>query len=225
MRAASDRPRLILEIKPASPSAGALGDVSDLPQRLALYHTAAIGFSVLTEPHHFGGSYALLADVASQSCHPVLCKDFIVEPSQLDAARAFGAEAALLIVKSLSDDGLASLTARCRHWGMTPVIEVQNPSELARALATPGLSCGEGVLLVNNRDLDSLAIDLATTSRLAALIPPGTLTVSASGIETRADLDALRPYCDGFLIGSALMRQPVTELAAMLSALTDVNMA
>jgi indole-3-glycerol phosphate synthase len=200
----SDRPnRLILEIKPSSPSAGVLASLLDLPALLEVYQRYGLAISVLTDETYFGGSLDLLRQVRQNVSVPVLRKDFIFDPYQVAEARLVGADAVLLIVKALSDSQLGELSENIRQWGMTPLIEIQDETELERAMAVQ-----PSILLINNRNLQTLAMDLDTTSRLAPLIPQGVIRVSASGIESRADLERLKPFCDGFLIGSLLMRQP-----------------
>lgn len=208
---------LMLEIKPSSPSAGVLAENLDLVPLLAVYQRYAAAISVLTDAQYFGGSLELLTEVSQAVPVPVLRKDFILDPYQVAEARLAGADAVLLIVKSLSDGQLNELTAAIRQWGMTPLIEIQDKTELERALAVQ-----PSILLINNRDLQTLKMDMTTTSRLAPLIPPGIIRVSASGIESRSDIDRLKPYCDGFLIGSLLMRQPSpTHLEKVLQELTQ----
>jgi indole-3-glycerol phosphate synthase len=208
---------LMLEIKPSSPSAGVLAETLDLSPLLTLYGRYGAAISVLTDEAYFGGSLALLAQVTQAVSTPVLRKDFILDPYQVAEARLAGADAVLLIVKSLSDSQLKELTAAVRHWGMTPLIEIQDAPELERALAMD-----PSILLINNRDLQTLQMDMTTTSRLGPLIPPGVIRLSASGVESRADIDRLKPYCDGFLIGSLLMRQPTpAHLEKVLQELTQ----
>lgn len=196
----------ILEIKPASPSAGVLNQSFDPIAVAQIYEQYGVGISVLTDAKYFGGSLQLLEQVSQSVTCPTLCKDFIVDPYQVYEARLSGAQAVLLIVKSLSDSELLELTTLIRSLGMTPLIEIQNEIELERALIVD-----PSILLINNRDLQSLNIDLATTEKLAPLVPKGILKVSASGIENRDDIRRLQPFCDGFLIGSTLMREPSLE--------------
>jgi indole-3-glycerol phosphate synthase / phosphoribosylanthranilate isomerase len=198
--------RCILEIKPSSPSAGVLAKTLDLPGLLEQYQQAGVAISVLTDQKYFGGSLELLNQVASTVTMPVLCKDFIIDPYQLYEARCAGAEAVLLIVKALNDVQLSELMDITLQLGMTPLVEIQDEEELNRAL-----KINPTMLLINNRNLQTLAIDLATTEELAPKIPAGILKVSASGIENRNDIDRLKPVCDGFLIGSLLMRQSSPE--------------
>ena len=207
--------RLMLEIKPSSPSMGVMQVQPDLDTLLRAYNRYGVAISVLTDARFFGGSLALLERVRQNTSLPVLCKDFILDSYQVCEARRVGAEAVLLIVKMLEDAVLLELTERILALGMTPLIEIQNEAELARAL-----TLSPTILLINNRNLDTLDVDPDTTVRLADRIPPGILRVSASGFGTRDQIDRLRPYCDGFLIGSALMTQAPDQLPEKLREFT-----
>lgn len=209
IRQATPKPACILEIKPASPSAGVLQETLDLASILPIYAQYGVSISVLTDAHYFGGSLALLQSVSNQVALPTLCKDFIIDPYQVYEARQAGAQAVLLIVKALSDAQLAELNQLVLTLGMTPLIEVQDAEEVKRAL-----KINPSILLINNRNLQSLKMDLSTTERLSPLIPEGVLKIAASGIQDKADLLKLQPHCDGFLIGSTLMRQPSPEALA-----------
>jgi indole-3-glycerol phosphate synthase len=220
---ATDRPyHLITEIKPASPSAGALanlaqGDPFNPVPLIERYNPVASGFSVLTDARYFGGSMALLRQVVGLTPHPVLRKDFIVNPYQVVEARHAGAEAVLLIVKSLDDATLAALHTKTLHWGMTPVVEVNNEAELVRLAPLEPT-----VVLINNRNLDTLAIDRSTTARLAPLVPSGWHIVSASGIATAQDVAELKPFANTFLLGTALMKaHQAGTLETLLTHLTQ----
>jgi indole-3-glycerol phosphate synthase/phosphoribosylanthranilate isomerase len=192
---------LIAELKPKSPSAGTLKADVDIASIISSYSEVASAISVLTDNKYFGGSMDVLHAVSQLTTKPLLCKDFIIDEYQIYQAREAGAAAVLLIVKILSDQLLCELAAVARAIGMTPIIEIQNERELQAALqAEPE------VLLINNRDLATFDIDLGTTKRLAPLIGPGIAVVSASGIECRSDIEALLPFTNKFLIGSALMR-------------------
>ncbi len=201
-------PAIIAEIKPVSPAEGVLQSTPDLERVLAAYGAHAVALSVLTEPDYFGGSFELLAAVARRSRQPTLCKDFVLDVRQVHAARAAGAEAVLLIVKILDDEQLRLLHAEIQRWNMTPVVEVQTEAELERALAL-----NPSVILINNRNLETFDISLETTKRLAPRVPSQVVTISASGIQCRADIEALLPYCACFLIGTHLMRAPDLEAA------------
>lgn len=206
--------RLMLEIKPSSPSLGVLQAAPDIEALATIYAQAGVAISVLTDQKYFGGSLENLTQVQKICNLPVLCKDFIVDPYQVYEARLAGASAVLLIVKSLTDLELSELTTLIRSLGMTPLIEIQNEEELQRSLAVEPT-----ILLINNRNLQTLDMDMTTTKRLAPLTPAGILKVSASGIEKRTDINALQPYCDGFLIGSSLMKQSLEALPLKLQEL------
>jgi indole-3-glycerol phosphate synthase/phosphoribosylanthranilate isomerase len=191
---------LICELKPKSPSAGVLKAEFQLSDILPHYQSHAAAISVLTDHKYFGGSLDLLTDVAASTTLPTLCKDFFIDSYQCLEARQAGAQAVLLIVKILSDDLLAELHKTANDLGMTAVVEVQNQSELKRALALQ-----PQVILINNRNLDSFDVSLSTTSDLAPNIPGDVVKISASGFGSRADIESMLPFCHNFLIGSSLM--------------------
>lgn len=209
-------PALILEVKPSSPSAGVLQAQPDIPAIVSVYNHFAVGISVLADKTYFGGSLDLVQSVASQTPHPVLCKEFVIDPIQVAMARLAGAEAVLLIVKILDDETLAALHQAILDLGMTPVVEIQNEAELARALPL-----APKVLLINNRNLETMAIDLETTVRLAPQIPRDIAVVSASGLSQRGDFERLGSFCHGFLVGSALMKESPETMAQILRAWTQ----
>jgi len=214
-----DCANIIAEVKPRSPSMGESKsfDVADL---LATYSKHARAISVLTDEKYFGGSLSLLAEVKQQTHLPVLCKDFIVTRYQVFEARDAGADAILLIVKALGDDELQELYSDCVKLGMTAVVEVQNEDEIERAL-----KLSPELILVNNRDLDSLDMDMSTCERLMPLIPSTVVKVVASGIESADDMRKLAHLSNNFLIGSSLMKsgnvdEKLSELAASLNDIT-----
>ncbi len=197
---------IIAEIKPASPSAGVMRASLDLDQILPIYQRYATAISVLTDRKYFQGDPKRMQVVRQTTGLPVLCKDFILSELQVIEARFYDADAVLLIAKILEKEQFETLYWEIRRWGMTPVVEVQNQTELAMVL--PKLQQDRhGVLLINNRNLDTMAIDLKTTPSLVESLSDFALPViSASGIESRQDLNLLLPYCQNFLIGSALMK-------------------
>jgi indole-3-glycerol phosphate synthase len=208
-------PKLILEVKPKSPSGGNLNMLDDLETLIKIYSRFGAGISVLTDAHYFGGSLDLLGSIRQLTPIPLLRKDFILEPIQIYEARQAGADAVLLIVKILDDITLFSLTELTLTLGMTPVVEIQNQQELERiqTLST------ETVILINNRNLDTFEISFETTKTLAPQLNERFVTISASGIQTREDLEALLPYCQCFLIGSSLMKTSLCALQEKLEAL------
>jgi indole-3-glycerol phosphate synthase/phosphoribosylanthranilate isomerase len=192
--------RLIMEVKKASPSAGAIRSV-DTAQQAAAYAGAASAVSVLTDGPFFGGSLADLRAVRRVYDGPILAKDFIVDVRQVAEARAYGADAVLVLLSILEDAEALGVMAAAGRLGMDVLAEAHDAAEVARAVAL-----GARIVGINNRDLRTLQVDLATTERLAPLVPRDRLIVAESGISSRDDLERLSPYADAFLVGSALMR-------------------
>ena len=203
-----DKVALIAECKERSPSGGWLQRPYD-PVGLARRYTAngAAAISVLTEPEFFGGTLDHLQAIRATVGVPLLCKDFIVDPVQIMAARAAGADAVLLIVAILDDARLRDLLAVTHGYGMRALVEVHDETEVERALQADAAIIG-----INNRDLTVMQTVKDTTTRLRPLIPAGHLVVSESGIDTRADMDALeRLGVNAALVGESLLRAPDLE--------------
>jgi indole-3-glycerol phosphate synthase len=207
---------LIAEVKHASPSRGVLIDPFD-PVAIARDYlfSGAAAISVLTDRTFFQGSLDDLALVKRltrtlQRDVPVLRKDFTIDAYQIVEARAAGADAILLIVAALDDATLAALHAEAARWGLTALVEVHDEAEMERAAAI-----GASVIGVNNRDLRTFTVDLATTERLAARKPSGAVLVSESGIHTRADVERLAACgVDAMLVGESLITAPDRRAAA-----------
>lgn len=195
---------VIAEIKPASPTQGRIRDVLDhgsLARELT--GAGACALSLVTEPRFFGGAPDRVGEVRAEVSVPVLRKDFIVDERQLAETRALGADAVLLIVRVLGDR-IGEFVERSHALGLEPLVEVRTEREVEQALGTDAALIG-----VNNRDLETLRIELATTSRLGPrLQKEGRTVVSMSGVTSPADLRRLAPDCDAVLIGTALMRSP-----------------
>ena len=209
--------KLICELKPKSPSAGVLQASPDIGKILSQYNKYASAISVLTDEKYFGGSLQLLTEVVNQSKRPVLCKDFIVDIYQCFEARQAGAQAVLLIVKILEDQLLSDLHQTIVSLGMTAVVEVQNKSELDRALRLM-----PEVILINNRNLETFDIEFGTTIELAPQIPDNIIRIAASGVSEKSDIERLIHCCPNFLVGSSLMSAPDlgTKLEELASAET-----
>src|SRR5437763_12105079 len=173
--------RFILEIKKASPSAGAIRADAD-PARLARgYRGVADALSVLRDRAFFGGSLDHLTAARAEFDGPILAKDFFVDPRQVIEARIAGADA-ILVTLSLLDDGAAQeMIVEAARFGMDALVEVHDEREMRRAIAL-----GAQLIGINNRDLPDLSIDLSTTERLAPLACDR-LLVSESGIGSGAD--------------------------------------
>ena len=202
-RIASGRPAVIAEIKKASPSRGVLRADFDPPAIAASYADGgAACLSVLTDHPYFQGAPEYLSSARSACELPVLRKDFIVDEYQVDESRALGADAILLIVAALPDARLAALERCARDLGMAVLVEAHDAGELDRALrlATP-------LVGINNRNLRTFDVSLATTLDLLPRIPAGKLVVTESGILAPADVRTMRARgVHAFLVGEAFMR-------------------
>lgn len=213
---------IIAEVKRASPSRGALNTRLDPAALAANYALAgASAISVLTEPTRFLGSLDDLA-AARRAVDgvrpgvPLLRKDFVVDPYQVYEARAWGADAVLLIVAALDDGTLAELYHTARDLGLTPLVEVHNEVELARAARL-----APAVMGINNRDLRTFTVDVNTTLRLLPSVPQSALVVAESGICTPEQVRTLAEHgVAGVLIGEALVTapDPVARLGELLAA-------
>lgn len=194
---------VIAEVKRASPSRGVFAPGLDAVATARAYERGgAAAISVLTEPDFFHGSLADLSDVKAATTLPVLRKDFIFDRYQLLEARVAGADATLLMCSVLTPADLERLLAEARALGLACLVEAHHEEEVAVAVAS-----GARVIGVNNRDMRTFHVDLATTERLRNLVPRDRLMVSESGIHHRADLDRLQACgIDAVLVGEALVR-------------------
>ena len=210
--------RFIMEFKRASPSEGAIRDRADPAAIARGYAGAADAISVLTDAAYFGGSFDDLIAVRAVFDGPILCKDFVVDPRQVAEARLHGADAVLVMLSVLGDAEARDCLAAAAALGMDALVEAHDEVEVRRAVAL-----GAGIIGINNRDLRTLTVDLATTERLAHLVPPGRILISESGIAARADVERLARHADAFLVGSSLMRSTDPALAACALAFGRVK--
>jgi len=194
--------QLIAEIKQASLSRGILHanlNPAELAQTYAAGGAAAI--SVLTEANHFNGSIEHLATVRQAVELPLLRKDFIFAQYQIYESCAYGADALLLIVAILSQEQLNELLSLSHNMGLKCLVEVQNEDEVERALLS-----GAEIIGINNRDLNTFAVDINTTCRLRPLIPQTQIVVSESGIKNQSDVEKLKEWkVNAMLVGEALV--------------------
>jgi indole-3-glycerol phosphate synthase len=193
---------LIAEIKRASPSAGDIKPDADvLKVARAMLRGGAVALSVLTEPKYFKGDPGFLREIRCATDVPALRKDFIVDEYQLYESAELGADAVLLIAKVLNQE-LPKFVRLAGELGMESLVEVTSESEIRLAV-----SAGAGLIGINNRDLETLDVDLGRTKELAPLVPEDAVLVSESGIHTPEEVRAmLESGADAVLVGTALMQ-------------------
>lgn len=209
--------QLICEIKFRSPSAGPLSTALSVTERAQAYERAGASMvSVLCDASFFDGSFEHLQQARAACSLPLLCKEFVIDECQLDAACAYGADAVLLIVRCLSPERLSVLTQAARERRLEPFVEVVNEQESTLALAA-----GATLVGVNARDLDTLEMDADRTARVLAALPDTVTRVHLSGISKPADVQRVAASpADAALIGETLMReaQPEERLRSLVHA-------
>ena len=209
--------RLISEIKLRSPSAGPLSTVLSVPERARAYERAGASMlSVLCDTRFFDGSYEHLAAARAATALPVLCKEFVIDEVQLDVARAFGADAVLLIVRCLTCDRVGPLVQAARDRELEPFVEIVDETEGRLAVDS-----GATLIGVNARDLDTLGMDAARAARTLASLPPEVTSVHLSGLHSPAAVEEVAAGpAHAALIGEVLMRQddPEALLRSLVAA-------
>jgi indole-3-glycerol phosphate synthase len=209
---------VIAEHKRRSPSAGTIREGSTVTDLVRAYERGgAAALSILTEQDHFGGTLADLEEARRASDLPILRKDFTIDPYQVYEARAYGADAILLVVGTLSAKDLGTLSGIAREIELDAIVEVHNEEELEAALEIDA-----DVIGINNRNLEDFTVDLQVTFDLLSDVPAGITVVSESGIHTREDVEELEQVgVDAVLVGEALMRAPDPEAACRDLARTE----
>lgn len=193
----------ICELKKASPSKGVISEDFPFEEIAKEYERAgASAISCLTEPKWFKGDIDYLRKVASEVEIPVLRKDFIIDPCQIEEAALAGASAILLIAAILTDEEIKGFMKEAENLGLDVLAEAHDEKEMERML-----SAGARIVGVNNRDLRDFTIHMETTERLAALVPEGELLVSESGMTDEKAVKRMRQAgADAVLIGEMLMK-------------------
>ncbi|WP_339384619.1 indole-3-glycerol phosphate synthase TrpC [Oscillatoria sp. FACHB-1407] len=211
LKQSTRKPALIAEVKKASPSKGVIrADFDPVAIAQAYESAGAACISVLTDQRFFQGSFVYLREIRQAVDVPLLCKDFVIYPYQIYLARANGADAVLLIAAILSDKDLQYFLKIATSLGMTALIEVHTLEELDRVLALETVA----LLGINNRNLETFAVDLETTrsllaERSAVIQERDIVIVSESGLHQFSDLQQVQQAgANAVLIGESLVRQP-----------------
>ena len=215
-RAAAQGTAIIAEVKKGSPSKGIIRPDFDPVAIARCYERGvAAALSILTDERFFFGCLDFLSRVAKAVALPLLRKDFIIDSFQLFEARAYGADAVLLIAAALAPAAMKELIEAAHGLELDVLAEVHDQKELAAVLTTSA-----DVIGINNRNLTTFHTDLAVSEGLIPLLPKDRLVVSESGIDCRADIRRLRRAgAQAFLIGESLMKEEDVEakLAALLN--------
>lgn len=214
--AREDTLSIIAEVKKASPSKSVIcADFHPVEQAIAYETAGANAISCLTEEFYFQGSSDYFRQIRDAISIPMLRKDFIIDPYQIDEARVIGADAVLLIAAILDAQTMRQFYDYATELGLDCLFEAHNEVEMKQVL-----DCGAKICGINNRNLKTFTVDLHTTETLAAMVPPNCILVSESGMKEHADLQTVRQYgADAVLIGETLMRSG--DVAATMQALRE----
>ncbi len=201
LAASLKRHPFICEVKRRSPSKGDFPTTDPLCRAVQYESAGAGAISVLTDEPFFGGSFDDLVGVSSVVSLPVLCKDFVISPVQIEAAYRCGADAVLLIAAALTDSQMTGLAEAARARQLSILFEIHEPDELDRVLPLNPRIVG-----INTRNLNTMEVDITRVEQMLPRIPAGIVKVAESGIGTPDDVKRLRSVgADAFLVGSALM--------------------
>ncbi len=201
---------VICEVKRKSPSAGSINYSADPIEIARLYEQAnANAISVLTDAHYFGGSFDFLSRIDQKVNIPLLCKDFILDPVQIQLAAQSGASAVLLITECLNDSDLYNLYEYARFLGLDALVEAHEPENIRRAV-----ELGAPIIGINNRNLKTFDIDIEWGFEQICHIPEDRIRLSLSAYQTRSEAEkAAQSGFDAILIGSTLMKASHTSSA------------
>ena len=192
---------IIAELKYSSPSKNKIQSPDKKnPVNYIKQMKKAPALSILTEQKHFNGDKKYIQTARSVYRGPILRKDFIIHPIQIKETRYLGADAVLLIT-SLLEEKLDKYIEICRENSLEALVEVRSKKE-----AEIAIDAGAEIIGINNRNLNNLKIDLNTTKKLSKNIPKNKTIISESGLKTKHDIKRLKNYCDGFLIGTSIMK-------------------
>ncbi|MEK6876396.1 MAG: indole-3-glycerol phosphate synthase TrpC, partial [Nanoarchaeota archaeon] len=197
---------LIAEFKRKSPSKNIKEKDFDMREIIGIYDKYASAISVLTDKKFFNGSPMDLEEASKLTNLPLLRKDFIVDEYQIYESRMCNADAVLLIVSILTHEEIKKFMKIAKRYNMDCIVEVHTEEELSRAL-----SCNAEIIGINNRDLDTLKIDIGTTLRLAEKIPKNKIIISESGISSRDYVEKIRNKVNAILVGSHFMNSKNVE--------------
>ncbi len=223
----TSRRSIIAEIKPKSPSEGTIFPRSSVPSIGKAYNENADAISVLCDTEFFGGGYDLLQEVRSLTNRPILAKEFMIDAKQIRSAASHGADAVLLIASILTKDQLAEFMQLAADLDLSVLLEVHSGKDVKKVsdvfIDLPTDTQQKILVGINNRDLDTLSVDLTVTQRLAPLIrelmPSLRCIIAESGIRSHTDVARLSKYVQGFLVGSSILRSdnPTNFLASLFS--------
>jgi len=210
---------LISEIKSKSPSQGDLRKIQDAVSiATIMQNNGATAISVLTEETYFGGNIETLIEISEKIKLPLLRKDFITSEAEIEESYNCNADIVLLIV-GLLKDRTGNLLNKCNERGIEALVEVHNEAELRIAL-----EIGTKVIGINNRDLETMKVDLTTTGRLIELIPRNKLIISESGVQNKKDAEYLASLSvNAILVGTTLMKS--LDLGKMVKELSEIPIA
>ena len=210
-----DKLNLIAEIKRSSPSHNKLNSELDLNNIVNIYAKYADAISVLTDKKFFDGSLEDMKLVSGLTSLPILRKDFIIDEYQIYEARSFGADAILLIASALTLDEINNFIDTAKSLNMDCLVELNTKEELVKVLSSKA-----GIIGINNRNLDTLKIDLNTTLKLMNQIPDDKIIVSESGITSKDYLEKIKSKVNAILVGTLFMKSenPEYEIKKILSA-------